>query len=613
MLSVTPAAPTPPKPITVNPPKSMGPSGPLSVGPTAGATQPAAGMVSGSGPLPTPGAPPLPKPTAPVVAAPGKPPVALPPAPPTTPPPAPGFKPLTGTPPKPGTPLTANATAPSVSPAPSVGGQSSGTTPPAPAAGGAAGAKSAPVFAPPKRSFMSFLPFIGIGVVVLAVLGWVAFTFFGAPKTTPISKEPSLQTEQKPGTTSQQNGTTPQRQVVPGTSTKITYWGLWEPSSVLTEVFKEYEQANPGVTIEYVQQSYKDYRERLQTAVAGGTGPDVFRFHASWTPMLKNELAPVPASVFSVNEYKETFYPVALQQLQVNNQIVGVPLMYDGLALYYNKSIFQTAGAKPPTTWAELRTLAQQLTVRSGDQIQRGGLAIGNASNVEHYPEILGLLMLQNGAELDNPTSNEAKDALTFYTNFIRQDKVWDSRLPNSTVAFARGEAAMMFAPSWRAHEIKALNPNLDFAIVQVPRLASTQLTWATYWAEGVNSKGKNKDASWKLIKYMASKDVQQRLYAEQSKVRSFGEIYSRKDLANQTTNDPYVAAYLSDAPTAQGWYLNSFTHDNGINDQMIKYYTDAINTSLDQGVEDKVLQTLDLGTQQVLRQYGVTPSTGSR
>jgi hypothetical protein len=153
-----------------------------------------------------------------------------------------------------------------------VGGQSSGTTPPAPAAGGAAGAKSAPVFAPPKRSFMSFLPFIGIGVVVLAVLGWVAFTFFGAPKTTPISKEPSLQTEQKPGTTTQQNGTTPQRQVVPGTSTKITYWGLWEPSSVLTEVFKEYEQANPGVTIEYVQQSYKDYRERLQTAVAGGTG-----------------------------------------------------------------------------------------------------------------------------------------------------------------------------------------------------------------------------------------------------------------------------------------------------------------------------------------------------
>jgi multiple sugar transport system substrate-binding protein len=180
-------------------------------------------------------------------------------------------------------------------------------------------------------------------------------------------------------------------------------------------------------------------------------------------------------------------------------------------------------------------------------------------------------------------------------------------------VAFARGEAAMMFAPSWRAHEVKALNPNLDFAIVQVPRLATTQLTWGTYWAEGVNNKGKNKDASWKLIDYMASKEVQQRLYAEQSKVRAFGEIYSRKDLANQATNDPYVSAYLTDAPTAQGGYLNSFTHDNGINDQMIKYYTDAINASLDNGVDTKVLDTLNLGTQQVLRQYGAAPTQTSR
>src|SRR5690606_40319838 len=102
----------------------------------------------------------------------------------------------------------------------------------------------------------------------------------------------------------------------------------------------------------------------------------------------------------------------------------------------------------PPTTWAELRTLASQLTVRSGNQIQRGGLAIGNASNVEHYGDIIGLLMLQNGADPAVPTSPEARDALLFYTNFAKVDQVWDENLPSSPVAFARGDAAMMFAPS---------------------------------------------------------------------------------------------------------------------------------------------------------------------
>src|SRR5690606_306277 len=112
------------------------------------------------------------------------------------------------------------------------------------------------------------------------------------------------------------------------------------------------------------------YRERLQTAIASGNGPDIFRFHASWTPMLRNELAPIPASIYSAGEYNSTFYPVAAKQLQLNGQLVGVPLMYDGLALYYNKEMLQAADAQPPTTWAELRTLATKLTIRNGDTIQ---------------------------------------------------------------------------------------------------------------------------------------------------------------------------------------------------------------------------------------------------
>ena len=456
-----------------------------------------------------------------------------------------------------------------------------------------------PVMAQAKKSPLRFLPFVLIGLLIVGVVGFIISRVLGSNK--PQSVTPDSNTPGQTGTS---------RNTVPGQQTTITYWGLWEPTEVLEQVFDQFEQQNPGVTVEYTKQSPTDYRERLQTSIASGRGPDVFRFHVTWTPMLRNELAPVPSTVFSTTEFQSIFYPVASQQLQVNGQLAGVPLMYEGLELFYNKELLKAANVQPPTTWAELRTLATQLTVRSGDAVQRGGLAIGNAENVEHFSDIIGLLMLQNGADPAIPTSPEARDALVFYTNFMKTDKVWSETLPSSTIAFARGDVAMMFAPSWRVHEVQAQNPNLDFGIAPLPTLGDTKVTWATYWAEGVNVQSKNKDTSWKLIKYLSSPEVMKQMYSQQASVRSFGELYSRKDLANDLASNEWIAPYLSDAPQAQGWYLSSYTHDNGINDQLIKYYQDAVNAILAGKSVDEALKTVDQGTQQVLRQYGVVSAT---
>jgi ABC-type glycerol-3-phosphate transport system substrate-binding protein len=51
-------------------------------------------------------------------------------------------------------------------------------------------------------------------------------------------------------------------------------------------VIKDFETANPGVSIN-TKQSHQDYRLRLKTALAqGGNGPDIFRYHSSWVPMM---------------------------------------------------------------------------------------------------------------------------------------------------------------------------------------------------------------------------------------------------------------------------------------------------------------------------------------
>jgi multiple sugar transport system substrate-binding protein len=286
--------------------------------------------------------------------------------------------------------------------------------------------------------------------------------------------------------------------------------------------------------------------------------------------------------------------------------------MYDGLVLYYNTQILQTAGVEPPDTWSGLKQLANELTVpadkieRRSNGIQRSGLAIGNTSNVDHFSDILALLILQNGGDPAEPAFNEVRDALAFYTNFITTDQVWDSSLPNSTVAFARGDAAMMFAPSWRAHEIQALNPQLQFATAPLPQLSEEVVAWANYWAEGVNERSANKTAAWNFLKYLTSIEVERKLYSAQSQVRAFGEPYSRQDLASDLLNDPHVGAILSDAPIATSWHMNSATHDNGLNDNIINYYRTAVNAVLAGDDMDEILTTLDRGVKQELRQYGL-------
>ncbi len=491
----------------------------------------------------------------------------------------------TPVPPPPGRPMAAAMPPKPVTPAPQAG------APQKPAAQAPASSASAPKSAEIRKSPFRFLPFILGGLVLVGIIGFVLSKVLGGT-----------------GTTATPSGTATSK-----TPVTVTYWGLWEPSAVLTEVINDYQTSHPNVKIEYSQQSYRDYHDRLQTAISKKQGPDIFRYHASWVPMLRQELATMPNTVYSDTEYQNTFYPIAAKQLKGTTGYVGIPLEYDGLALYYNQDILNTANVQPPTTWADMKRIAAQLTVRDSTtgKISRAGLAIGNTTNVDHFSDILGLLLLQNGADPTNVTTQPAQDALAFYTSFVSQDKVWDATLPNSTTAFARGDVAMMFAPSWRAHDIQAMNPNLKFAVAAVPQLTANKVAWASYWAEGVNAQSTHQTEAWEFLKYMSSASTLQKLYSNASKVRAFGEVYSRKDLAGTLASDPLVGAYVSDAPFAQNWYLNSATHDNGINDNIIKYFEDAINQSGTGGTTMlSTMQTVQQGQAQILNQYGITVTT---
>lgn len=395
-----------------------------------------------------------------------------------------------------------------------------------------------------------------------------------------------------------------------GGQVTLTYWGLWENNATTQGMLADFQTKNPNIKVQYVKQSPRQYRERLQAAIARGEGPDVFEFHNTWVPMLRNELAAAPQTVMTATQFSSTFYPVAAADLVGGSSVYGIPMMIDGLGLYYNTDILTAAGVSPPTTWPELLNVVPKLTVKTDTAIQKSAIALGTTGNIENFSDILALMMMQNGAKLINPTGKEAEDTLTFYRKFANPtdpDYTWSDSMDNSVYAFATGKVAMMVAPSWRVFDVKQISPSLNFKIAPVPQLPGNTINWATYWVEGVSTKSKYSDAAWKFVSYLTSQDAVKRLYADEAKARLFGEPYARVDLASSLASDPYVGAYISEAPTAKSFPLASRTFDNGINDKLIQYLTDAVNAVGQGTAPTQALDTMSQGFAQVLGSYGLS------
>lgn len=388
----------------------------------------------------------------------------------------------------------------------------------------------------------------------------------------------------------------------------ITYWGLWEDANVFQSIVSDFEKQNPNIKISYVKQDINQYRERLLARIENNTGPDVFRFHNTWLPMVANILTPFPRNVIAKTDFEKWFYKVSQRDLTRNGAIYGIPLSVDTLSLFINADLFESAGLSVPTNWIDFAISARQLTVKDQDgKIKTAGAGVGTFGNITHAGDVISLFLVQNGSDLKNLSLNlqSAQDALSFYTSFALSDKVWDESFDSSITAFAKGDLAMYFGYSWDYFTIKALNPDINVTIHEVPHLPNRNMTIASYWAEGVSVKSKNQEAALLFIKFLAQKETEQKLFAEQSKTRAFGEPYARVDLADLLKNNPIVYPFVFQAKDSISSFFASDTHDNGLNAKSNEYLVDAINSILNGTSPQTAVDTLSKGVSQVLQQYG--------
>jgi len=430
-----------------------------------------------------------------------------------------------------------------------------------------------PVFVENKRSYF----FFGIGILVFLIFFFVILRVFFSQKK--ASKPVSL-----------------------------TYWGLWEEKEVFEPLIAQYQKNNPHVKINYQKMSPQDYREKLLVRTQNGQGPDIFRYHNTWVPEIKQILSPLPQSIMSNEEFEKTFYKIHQKDLKVGNNYYGLPLTIDGLVLICNLDLLKKAGIdSPPSTWDELTEMVPKLTVKDlQGKILTAGIALGLTSNVEHFSDIFALMLYQNGGDIKKLDSEEAADALEAYRKFAEgENAFWDENLPNSITAFIQEKVAMIFAPSWEVLVIKAANPEINLKVVPVPSLpGAAPVSIANYWVEGVSKASPNQLEAWKFLRFLVEKDNLTKFYELASRQRLFGEPYSRVDLGPILLQNEYLGAVIKQADYFVSVPMISRTFDNGLNDEIIKYLENVINATIEGVSYHEALKTAKQGVDQVFEKY---------
>ncbi len=426
-----------------------------------------------------------------------------------------------------------------------------------------------------------------IGVIVISLVAFILFKLFS------------------------QGGSSKTQSVSPSNPVTLVYYGLWEPSSVMKPVIDAFEKANPGLKIDYQLQSPQDYQDRVKTALGGSNPPDIVRLHSTWLPIFATDLLPAPPNTLSATELSTNFYPIVSKLLVSGTQVFGAPMAAETLGLYVNTAILQQKQLQPPKTWEDLLSVAKAVTEIDPPtgKISRAGVALGNTANVEYWPDIVSMMLLQAGVSLTNIKGPEVGITLKYYTDFVTKHKVWDETLPPSVVAFANEKVAMIIAPSWIAKDIKAINPSLSWQVVQVPQLPDIEpVNWTSIWFEGVSKNSKYPVEAWKFISFLASANAQQLLFDSATADRGFPQPPANKAVAEIASKNPTLAPFINSLNTARTFYTASKTQDSktGLNSRLIKYLEDAVNSTAVNQEDTKTLDTLSNGFTQVLSQYGL-------
>lgn len=271
----------------------------------------------------------------------------------------------------------------------------------------------------------------------------------------------------------------------------------------LQEIVDKWNAANPDTQVQL--NLVPDYDTKLQTALAGGSPPDIFYIDSFKLPDLVAAKAVAPIGDQLTNP--DDFYPSMRNAFTVDDTFYCPPKDFSTLALEYNKDLFDAAGVAYPTndwTWDDLRAAAEKLTNK--DNGTYGMVLSPDFARLIAFIYQAGGTVTDEGFTKMTLDSDAVKQATDFYINlvadgFAAQPSDLDSGWAGE--AFGKGKAAMSMEGNWIVPFLKDQYPDVKYGVAELPAGSAGKATMAFTVCYGVPANGKNNEKAIKVVDYL--------------------------------------------------------------------------------------------------------------
>jgi multiple sugar transport system substrate-binding protein len=308
--------------------------------------------------------------------------------------------------------------------------------------------------------------------------------------------------------------------------TQITFWAMGAEGEHVQKLMPEFERRYPDARVKLQMIPWVAAHEKLLTAYAGRSLPDVCQLGNTWIPefTLLNSLEPLDVWLEkSVEIRRESYFDGIWQTNLMEGALFGIPWYVDTRVLFYRKDVLARAGfPEGPKTWNDWLLASQRIKQERGDG---AGYPFFLPTNEYMPPIVLGMqagsTLLRDGNRYGDFRGQAFKQAFTFYLSFFRNRyaPVGITEITNLYQGFAEGFLNMYISGPWNIGEFRRRLP------------ASMQDKWMTAPLPAPDSSGgpgvslaggsslvmfrssKNKEMVWKLIEYLATPVVQMQFY----------------------------------------------------------------------------------------------------
>ena len=302
----------------------------------------------------------------------------------------------------------------------------------------------------------------------------------------------------------------------------VRFWAMGREGEVVRELLPEFERAHPGIRVDVQQLPWSAAHEKLLTAFAGDSTPDLCQLGNTWLPefVALDALEPLDSRVAASGIPREDYFAGIWATNVVGDRLYGVPWYVDTRLLFYRRDLLAAAGiADAPRDWGEWTEAMAALKAREAN---RYAILLP----VTEFEPLVALALqqddplLRDGDRYGNFESAGFRRSLAFYLDiFARGYAPSASAADVSNVwnEFGRGYFAFYVSGPWNIGELRRRLPS------------DLQQAWATAPLPGPHGPGastaggsslvvfrraRGKDAAWQLVEYLSRPDVQQRFHA---------------------------------------------------------------------------------------------------